>query len=99
MYNAVLLKESECSLYDTNYDYSATHHTVMELLDCSPLDAIHFIENDPDLLRLPAENLIQIRKLCKENDIPLDIVRSNLSWISRMDPGNYIIVIFKGNLD
>ncbi|KAL1458315.1 hypothetical protein WDU94_008476 [Cyamophila willieti] len=86
MYNAFLLKESESTLYDVEFDYSATHHTIMELLNCSPRDAIHLIEADPDLLRLPADNLIKIRELCRENEIPHHILRKNLEWIIRMKP-------------
>lgn len=96
-YNAVLLKESESALHDINFDYSATHHTVMELLDCSPADAIHLIEADPDLLRLPANDLMEIKKLCRENNIPQDIVKKNLTWISRMKPGNSHLVVRSGS--
>uniref|UniRef100_A0A8D8QS95 Mitochondrial transcription termination factor n=1 Tax=Cacopsylla melanoneura TaxID=428564 RepID=A0A8D8QS95_9HEMI len=86
MLNAILLKESESTLYDVEFDYSATHHTIMELLDCSPRNAIQLIESDPDLLRLPAENLIKIKEMCRENEIPHNILRENLEWIIRMKP-------------
>lgn len=86
VFNAVLLKESETTQNYVDYDYTATHVTIMELLDCGPGDAIHIIEKDPDLLRLPAANLMKIKELCRDNRIPHPILRKNLAWVSRMTP-------------